>query len=71
MDALMTDSVSDLRNEIKLLRGIIDGNYPKDVSWLMRKLDAQRKVLNRIHSEAYEARQARRAKALEEKSVSV
>lgn len=44
----MEDTVSDLRQEIKLLRDLIDGNYPTNVWWLMTKLDRQRKALDAL-----------------------
>lgn len=44
----MEDSVQDLRQEIRLLRDLIDGNYPTNVWWLMTKLDRQRKALDSL-----------------------
>lgn len=44
----MEESISDLRQEIKLLRDLIDGNYPDNVWWLMTKVDNQRRALDSL-----------------------
>lgn len=44
----MEDSVYDLKQEIKLLRDLIDGNYPDNIWWLMTKCENQRKVIDAI-----------------------
>lgn len=46
----MEDSVFDLKQEIKLLRDLIDGNYPDNIWWLMTKCDNQRKALDSLIS---------------------
>lgn len=40
--------VVDLRNENKLLRDAIDGNFPRDLWWLLTKLYNQRTAINAI-----------------------
>lgn len=67
----MEQSVYDLRQEVAALRAMIDGDYPTANRWLATKVDRQRKVLDHLHSEAYLAKQARRAKALEEEKALV